>query len=117
MAGQEIAPRADKDLSQEQLMKQLEQARVELGRTVDAIADKVKPANIAKRTMDQVRQRVATVDPKLAGAGGRGRGGPGHALRAAAPSSALSPPGGPLSPQTTMGRSPARGPGPSSFGN
>jgi hypothetical protein len=69
MAGQEIAPRADKDLSQEQLMKQLEQARVELGRTVDAIADKVKPANVAKRTMDQVRQRVATVDPKLAGAG------------------------------------------------
>src|ERR1700759_5734242 len=69
MAGQEIAPKADKDLSQEQLMKQIDQARVELGRTVDAIADKVKPANVAKRTLEQVRQRVATVDPKLAGAG------------------------------------------------
>jgi hypothetical protein len=69
MAGQEIAPRADKDLSQEQLMKQIDQARMDLGRTVDAIAGKVKPANVAKRTMDQVRQRVATVDPKLAGAG------------------------------------------------
>jgi hypothetical protein len=69
MAGQEIAPRADKELSQEQLIKQIDRARMELGRTVDAIAGKVKPANVAKRTMDQVRQRVATVDPKLAGAG------------------------------------------------
>ena len=51
MAGQEIAPRADKDLSQEQLMKQIEQSRVELGRTVDAIADKVKPATVATRCL------------------------------------------------------------------
>ena len=69
MAGQEIAPRADKELSQEQLMKQIEQARVELGRTVDLIADKAKPANVARRTADQLRRRIQTVDPKLAGAG------------------------------------------------
>jgi hypothetical protein len=69
MAGQEIAPKSDKELSQAELMQQIEQSRVELGRTVDAIADKVKPANVARRTLDQVRQRVATVDPKLAGAG------------------------------------------------
>jgi hypothetical protein len=80
MAGEEIVPRAaDQTLngqvvpsgktSQAELMAQLEQSRLELGRTVDAIADKVKPANVARRTADQLRQRVATIDPKLVGAG------------------------------------------------
>jgi MYXO-CTERM domain-containing protein len=69
MAGEQIAPRAANDLSQPELIKQIEQARLELGRTVDAITDKVKPANVARRTMDQLKQRAQTVDPKLAGAG------------------------------------------------
>jgi hypothetical protein len=69
MAGEQIAPRAANELSQQELTKQIDQARVELGRTVDAIADKVKPANVARRTADQLRQRIQTVDPKLAGAG------------------------------------------------
>ena len=70
MAGDQIAPRAANDqLSQAELMKQIDQARVELGRTVDAIADMVKPANVARRTADQLRQRIQAVDPKLAGAG------------------------------------------------
>ena len=29
----------------------------------------MKPANVARRTADQLKQRIATVDPKLAGAG------------------------------------------------
>jgi MYXO-CTERM domain-containing protein len=66
MAGEEIATRA---ASQEELIKQIEQARLELGRTVDAITDKVKPANVARRTVNQLKQRAQTVDPKLAGAG------------------------------------------------
>ncbi|HWG15691.1 MAG TPA: DUF3618 domain-containing protein [Streptosporangiaceae bacterium] len=69
MAGEQIAPRAANDLSQPALIKQIEQARLELGRTVDAITEKVKPANVARRTMDQLKQRAQTVDPKLAGAG------------------------------------------------
>jgi hypothetical protein len=77
MAGEEIVPKEGSivppagsgQLSQAQLMQQIEQARTELGRTVDAIADKVKPANVARRAADQLRQRVATVDPKLVGAG------------------------------------------------
>ena len=69
MAGEQIAPRAANELSQQELMKQMDQARVELGRTVDAIADLVKPANVARRTADQFRQRIQTVDPKLVGAG------------------------------------------------
>src|ERR1700753_941720 len=82
MAGEEIVPRADDivppassqaasngQLSQEQLIRQIEQAQLELGRTVDAITDLVKPANVARRTAEKLRQRVATVDPKLVGAG------------------------------------------------
>jgi MYXO-CTERM domain-containing protein len=82
MAGEEIVPRAgdivppagsqaasNGQLSQEQLVRQIEQAQLELGRTVDAITDLVKPANVARRTTDKLRQRGATVDPKLVGAG------------------------------------------------
>jgi MYXO-CTERM domain-containing protein len=69
MAGEEIAPRAAKELSQPELIKQIEQARLDLGRTVDAITGKVRPASVARRTADQLRQRVQTVDPKLVGAG------------------------------------------------
>ena len=75
MAGEEIVPRvvtppsSNGQASQEELVQQIEQARLDLGRTVDAITDKVKPANVARRTADQLRQRVQTVDPKLIGAG------------------------------------------------
>jgi LPXTG-motif cell wall-anchored protein len=82
MAGEEIVPRAgdivppagsqaafNGQLSQEQLVRQIEQAQLELGRTVDAITDMVKPANVARRSADKLRQRTATVDPKLVAAG------------------------------------------------
>lgn len=80
MAGEEIAPRtAGPTLNgqvvpsakgeQAELMAQLEQSRLSLGRTVDAIADKVKPSNVARRATTGLRQRVATIDPKLVGAG------------------------------------------------
>ncbi len=82
MAGEEIVPRAgdivppagsqaasNGQLSREQLVRQIEQAQVELGRTVDAITDLVKPANVARRAEVKLRQRAATVDPKLIAAG------------------------------------------------
>ncbi len=82
MAGEEIVPRAgdivppagsqaafNGQLSQEQLVRQIELAQLELGRTVDAITDLVKPSNVARRTTDKLRQRTATVDPKLVAAG------------------------------------------------
>jgi hypothetical protein len=81
MAGEEIVPRAgdivppgsqaasNGQLSQEQLVRQIEQAQLELGRTVDAITDLVKPSNVARRAEDKLRQRAATVDPKLIVAG------------------------------------------------
>jgi hypothetical protein len=82
MAGEEIVPRAgdivppagsqaasNGQLSREQLVRQIEQAQLQLGRTVDAITDLVKPANVARRSADKLRQRTATVDPKLVAAG------------------------------------------------
>ncbi len=81
MAGEEIVPRAgdivppgsqagaNGQLSKEQLVRQIEQAQLELGRTVDAITDLVKPSNVARRAEVQLRQRAATVDPKLIAAG------------------------------------------------
>ena len=82
MAGEEIVPRAgdivppagsqagsNGQLSQAELRQQIEQAQLELGRTVDAITDLVKPANVARRSADKLRQRTATVDPKLVAAG------------------------------------------------
>jgi hypothetical protein len=81
MAGEEIVPRkgditppgsqagSNGQLSQAELRQQIEQAQLELGRTVDAITDLVKPSNVARRAEAKLRQRTATVDPKLIAAG------------------------------------------------
>jgi ElaB/YqjD/DUF883 family membrane-anchored ribosome-binding protein len=70
MAGQDQAPRA---VGQKATVSEIEEAREDLARTVDAIAEIVSPANVARRTADKLRQRVQSrvqsVDPKLAGAG------------------------------------------------
>jgi MYXO-CTERM domain-containing protein len=66
MAGQDQAPKA---VAQETTIKEIEQAREDLARTIDAITDKVRPANVARRTADQLRQRAQSVDPRLAGVG------------------------------------------------
>lgn len=66
MAGQDQAPKV---VAQETTITEIEQARGDLARTIDAIADKVRPANVARRTADKLRQRVQSVDPKLVGAG------------------------------------------------
>ena len=70
MAGQDQAPEA---VGQKATVREIEEAREDLARTIDAIADIVSPANVARRTAGKLRQRVQSrvqsVDPKLAGAG------------------------------------------------
>ena len=66
MAGEDQSPKA---IAQETTISDTEQAREDLARTIDAITDKVSPANVARRTADKLRQRVQAVDPKLAAAG------------------------------------------------
>ena len=89
MASQDQAPKA---VGQGTTIQEIEQARDDLARTIDAITDKVRPANVARRATDQfrervqaqavdlqrrvkaeavdLRQRVQAVDPRLAAAGG-----------------------------------------------
>ena len=66
MAVEDQSPKA---ITQETTISDIEQAREDLARTVDAITDMVSPANIARRTADKLRLRVQSVDPKLAAAG------------------------------------------------
>ena len=51
------------------LVVEIEQTREELARTIDAISDRVNPANVARRTVDKARQRVVSGDPRVIGAG------------------------------------------------
>jgi hypothetical protein len=56
-----------KPTSQDALVADIERTRQELAQTIDAISDRLNPANAARRTMDRVRDRVAGIDPVMAG--------------------------------------------------
>ncbi len=56
-----------KPASQNELVADIERTREELARTIDAISDRLSPANAARRTMGRVRDRVAEVNPVMAG--------------------------------------------------
>ncbi len=66
MADADIEPKPASQ-SQDALVADIERTREELARTIDAISDRVNPANAARRTMDQVKERIAAIDPVLAG--------------------------------------------------
>jgi MYXO-CTERM domain-containing protein len=66
MADADRAPSAG---GQETLIREIEQTRQELARTIDAITDRVSPANVARRTADGMRQRAQALDPMMLGAG------------------------------------------------
>ena len=57
-----------KPVDQDALVADIEQTRVQLARTIDAIADRVSPQKNLSRALEQVRQRVSRVDPLIAGA-------------------------------------------------
>jgi hypothetical protein len=68
MPGAEIEPKQDsKQVSQDVLVADIERTREDLARTIDAISDRISPANIARRTADRARERVAAIDPVMAG--------------------------------------------------
>lgn len=56
-----------KPASQDALVADIERTREELARTIDAISDRLNPANAARRTMGQVKERIAAIDPVIAG--------------------------------------------------
>jgi hypothetical protein len=55
-------------LAPDALVSEIEQTRTELARTIDEIADRVSPANVARRTSERVRERISQVDPLVGGA-------------------------------------------------
>ena len=52
------------------LVTEIERTRDNLARTIDAIADRVSPANNARRLMARVREQASRVDVRYVAAGG-----------------------------------------------
>jgi len=50
------------------LVGEIERTRADLARTIDEIADRVSPSNVARRATDDVRDRVRQIDPLIGGA-------------------------------------------------
>lgn len=56
-----------KPVDQDALVADIDRTRAELARTIDAIADRVSPKKNVNRALAEARQRMARVDPVLAG--------------------------------------------------
>jgi hypothetical protein len=50
------------------LVTHIENTRADLARTIDAITDRVRPANVARRSADRVREQISQIDPLIGGA-------------------------------------------------
>jgi anti-sigma factor RsiW len=50
------------------LVGEIERTRADLARTIDAIADRVAPANVVRRTTDRAKERLSQIDPRVGGA-------------------------------------------------
>jgi hypothetical protein len=49
------------------LVTEIERTRESLARTVDQLADRVSPANVANRALDRVREQLRRPEVRLAG--------------------------------------------------
>ena len=50
-----------------QVISEIERTRENLAQTIDAITDRVSPANIARRTLAKVREQVSRPEVQLVG--------------------------------------------------
>ena len=55
-------------LAPDTLLGEIERTRADLARTIDEIADRVSPSNVARRATDDVRERISQIDPLVGGA-------------------------------------------------
>jgi hypothetical protein len=55
-------------LPPEVLVGEIERTRADLARTIDEIADRVTPANVARRTAERAKERLSQIDPLVGGA-------------------------------------------------
>jgi hypothetical protein len=51
------------------LVREIERTRENLARTIDAIADRVSPANNARRVLERARERTDKIDMRYVAAG------------------------------------------------
>jgi hypothetical protein len=49
------------------LVREIERTRESLARTVDQLADRVSPANVAHRALDQAREQLQRPEARMAG--------------------------------------------------
>jgi len=70
MAETDIVPKGadEPDLPPNALVSEIERTRADLARTIDEIADRVSPSNVARRTADRAKERLSQVDPLIGGA-------------------------------------------------
>jgi|HubBroStandDraft_2_1064218.scaffolds.fasta_scaffold1115897_1 hypothetical protein len=70
MADTDIETRGDDPaaLAPTALVGEIARTRADLARTIDEIADRVSPGNVAKRTADRALERLSQVDPLVGGA-------------------------------------------------
>jgi hypothetical protein len=70
MAGTDIETRGGEEpaLPPRALVGEIERTRADLARTIDEIADRVAPGNVARRTADRAKERLSQVDPLIGGA-------------------------------------------------
>jgi hypothetical protein len=57
-----------KPVNQDALVADIEHTRLQLARTIDAIADRVSPQRNLSQALEQVRQRASGVNPLIVGA-------------------------------------------------
>ena len=57
-----------KPVDQDALVADIDHTRLQLARTIDAIADRVSPQRNLSQALEQVRQRASGVNPLIVGA-------------------------------------------------
>ena len=73
IGGDRVTRMADTDIENSKLppdalVTQIESTRADLARTIDEIADRVSPGNVARRTTERVKERISQIDPLVGGA-------------------------------------------------
>jgi hypothetical protein len=66
MAETDTAPAAQ---DPDTLVTEIERTRDNLARTIDAIAERVSPANNARRAMERAREQASKIDVRIVAAG------------------------------------------------
>ena len=55
-------------LAPRELVSEIERTRANLAQTIDEIADRVSPGNVARRAGDRAKERISQVDPLIGSA-------------------------------------------------